>query len=183
MLGEEEFQAVVRDKRDDLMTRIRDLVNEQARDFGIEIVDVRIRRADLPEANSQAIYRRMQTEREQEAAEFRARGQEVSRAIRAQADKQVTVLLAEATRDSEIIRGQGDGCRNRVFAKSSGKTRTFSPFTGQCRPMSARWKMKARPWCCRPTVRFSSFCATRTACWQTAGRVRSNAANGSISTG
>ena len=62
VLGEEEFQAVVRDKRDDLMTRIRDLVNEQARDFGIEIVDVRIRRADLPEANSQAIYRRMQTE-------------------------------------------------------------------------------------------------------------------------
>ncbi|MEL0071565.1 MAG: protease modulator HflC, partial [Rhodobiaceae bacterium] len=79
VLGEEEFQAVVRDKRDDLMRRIRDLVNEQAADFGIEIVDVRIRRADLPAANSQAIYRRMQTEREQEAAEFRARGQEVTR--------------------------------------------------------------------------------------------------------
>ena len=128
VLGEEEFQAVVRDKRDDLMTRIRDLVNEQARDFGIEIVDVRIRRADLPEANSQAIYRRMQTEREQEAAEFRARGQEVSRAIRAQADKQVTVLLAEATRDSEIIRGQGDGCRNRVFAKVFGQDPDFFAF-------------------------------------------------------
>jgi len=128
VLGEEEFQAVVRDKRDDLMRRIRDLVNEQAADFGIEIVDVRIRRADLPASNSQAIYRRMQTEREQEAAEFRARGQEVSRAIRAQADKQVTVLLAEATRDSEIIRGQGDGCRNRVFANVFGQDPDFFAF-------------------------------------------------------
>ncbi len=128
VLGEEEFQTVVRDKRDTLMLRIRDLVNRQASDFGIEIVDVRIRRADLPEANSQAIYRRMQTEREQEAAEFRARGQEVSRAIHAEADKQVTVLLAEATRDSEIIRGQGDGCRNRVFAAAFGQDPDFFAF-------------------------------------------------------
>lgn len=128
VLGAEEFQAVVRDKRADLMARIRDLVNGQANDFGIEIVDVRIRRADLPEANSQAIYRRMQTEREQEAAEFRARGQEVSRSIRADADKRVTVLLAEATRDSEIIRGQGDACRNRVFATVYGQDPDFFAF-------------------------------------------------------
>lgn len=128
VLGEEKFETVVRDERSDLMQRISALVNEQAADFGIEIIDVRIRRADLPEANSQAIYRRMQTEREQEAAEFRARGQEVARAIRAEADKQVTVLLAEATRDSEIIRGQGDGCRNRVFAKVFGQDPDFFAF-------------------------------------------------------
>lgn len=128
VLGEEEFETVVRDKRSELMARISELVNSQAADFGIEIIDVRIRRADLPEANSQAIYRRMQTEREQEAAEFRARGQEVARAIRAQADKQVTVLLAEATRDSEIIRGQGDGCRNRVFATVFGQDPDFFAF-------------------------------------------------------
>ena len=128
VLGEEKFETVVRDERSKLMQRISALVNEQAADFGIEIIDVRIRRADLPEANSQAIYRRMQTEREQEAAEFRARGQEVGRAIRAQADKQVTVLLAEATRDSEIIRGQGDGCRNRVFAKVFGQDPDFFAF-------------------------------------------------------
>ncbi len=128
VLGEEEFQSVVRDKRGELMARIRDLVNVQAKDFGIEIVDVRIRRADLPEANSQAIYRRMQTEREQEAAEFRARGQEVARAIRAQADKQVTVTLAEAKRDADIIRGQGDGCRNRVFAQVYGQDPDFFSF-------------------------------------------------------
>ena len=128
VLGEEEFQAVVRDKRDELMRRIRDLVNEQTGDFGIEIVDVRIRRADLPAANSRAIYRRMQTEREQEASEFRARGQEVSRAIHAEADKQVTVLIAEATRDSEITRGQGDACRNRVFATVFGQDPDFFSF-------------------------------------------------------
>ncbi|MCH1542542.1 MAG: protease modulator HflC [Alphaproteobacteria bacterium] len=128
VLGEEKFETVVRDQRSDLMERISSLVNQQAADFGIEIIDVRIRRADLPEANSQAIYRRMQTEREQEAAEFRARGQEVGRAIRAQADKQVTVLIAEATRDSEVIRGQGDGCRNRVFAKVFGQDPDFFAF-------------------------------------------------------
>jgi membrane protease subunit HflC len=128
VLGAEEFQAVVRDKRDELMKRIRDSVNQQSFDFGIEIVDVRIRRADLPEANSQAIYRRMQTEREQEAAEFRARGQEVSRSIRAEADKRVTVLLAEATRDAEVIRGQGDACRNRVFATVYGEDPDFFAF-------------------------------------------------------
>ena len=128
VLGEEKFETVVRDQRSDLMQRISALVNNQAADFGIEIIDVRIRRADLPEANSQAIYRRMQTEREQEAAEFRARGQEVGRAIRAQADKQVTVLIAEATRDSEVIRGQGDGCRNRVFAKVFGQDPDFFAF-------------------------------------------------------
>jgi membrane protease subunit HflC len=128
VLGAEEFQAVVRDKRDELMKRIRDSVNQQSVDFGIEIVDVRIRRADLPEANSQAIYRRMQTEREQEAAEFRARGQEVSRSIRAEADKRVTVLLAEATRDAEVIRGQGDACRNRVFATVYGEDPDFFAF-------------------------------------------------------
>lgn len=128
VLGAEEFEAVVRDKRAELMSRIRELVNTQAMDFGIQIVDVRIRRADLPEANSQAIYRRMQTEREQEASEFRARGQEVSRSIRAEADKSVTVLLAEATRDAEIIRGQGDACRNRVFATVYGKDPDFFAF-------------------------------------------------------
>ena len=128
VLGEEKFETVVRDKRSELMMRISELVNAQAADFGIEIIDVRIRRADLPEANSQAIYRRMQTEREQEAAEFRAKGQEVGRAIRAQADKQVTVLTAEATRDSEIIRGQGDGCRNRVFARVFGQDPDFFAF-------------------------------------------------------
>ncbi len=128
VVGEAPFEDIVRDDREKLMGKIKVLVNEQAFDFGIEIVDVRIRRADLPEANSQAIYRRMQTERQQEAAEFRAKGQEVSRAIRAQADKDVTVLLAEASRDADIIRGQGDACRNRIFATAYGQDPDFFAF-------------------------------------------------------
>ena len=128
VLGRENFVDVVRDKRAELMRRIRDLVNRQAQELGIEIVDVRIRRADLPEANSQAIFQRMQTERQQEAAEIRAIGQEDAREIRARADKEVTVIQAEANRDSEIIRGRGDGCRNRVFAAAFGLDPQFFAF-------------------------------------------------------
>ena len=128
VLGGEEFVTVVRDNRDQLMTRISEKVNEQASDLGIEIIDVRIKRADLPDANSQAIYRRMQTERQQEASEFRAKGQEISRGIRAEAEKKVTVLVAEATRDSEIIRGTGDACRNRIFASAYGLDPNFFAF-------------------------------------------------------
>lgn len=128
VLGRERFVDVVRDKRAVLMTRIRDLVNQQAQELGIEIVDVRIRRADLPEANSQAIFERMQTERQQEAAEIRAIGQEDAREIRARADKDVTVIQAEANRDSEITRGRGDACRNRVFAAAFGLDPQFFAF-------------------------------------------------------
>lgn len=128
VLGGEEFVTVVRDDRDTLMKRITERVNEQSFSLGITIVDVRIKRADLPEANSQAIYRRMQTERQQEAAEFRAKGQEISRGIRAEAEKQVTVILAEATRDSEVIRGTGDACRNRIFASAYGLDPDFFAF-------------------------------------------------------
>ena len=128
VLGGEEFVTVVRDNRDALMKRITARVNEQSVSLGISIVDVRIKRADLPDANSQAIYRRMQTERQQEAAEFRAKGQEISRGIRAEAEKKVTVLLAEATRDSEVIRGTGDACRNRIFASAYGLDPDFFAF-------------------------------------------------------
>lgn len=128
ILGRERFVDVVRDKRAVLMTRIRDLVNQQAQELGIEIVDVRIRRADLPEANSQAIFERMQTERQQEAAQIRAIGQEDAREIRARADKNVTVIQAEANRDAEITRGRGDACRNRVFAAAFGLDPQFFAF-------------------------------------------------------
>ena len=128
VLGGEQFVTVVRDNRDALMKRITERVNEQSVSLGIKIVDVRIKRADLPDANSQAIYRRMQTERQQEAAEFRAKGQEISRGIRAEAEKKVTVLLAEATRDSEVIRGTGDACRNRIFASAYGLDPDFFAF-------------------------------------------------------
>jgi membrane protease subunit HflC len=128
VLGAASFEAVVRDERDGLMKEITTQVNQKAQAFGITVADVRIKRADLPEANSQAIYRRMQTERQREAAEIRAQGEEASRRIRADADRQVTVLKAEATGESERTRGTGDAERNRVFAEAFGKDPDFFAF-------------------------------------------------------
>jgi membrane protease subunit HflC len=128
VLGAASFEAVVRDKRNALMQQITDQVNAEAKGLGIVVVDVRIKRADLPEANSLAIYRRMQTERQREAAEIRAEGEEASRRIRADADRQVTVLKANATGESERIRGDGDAEKNRVFAEAFGKDPDFFAF-------------------------------------------------------
>ncbi|HXV73205.1 MAG TPA: SPFH domain-containing protein, partial [Sphingomonadales bacterium] len=108
--------------------QIRDSVNAAARSFGIEIVDVRIRRADLPEANSLAIFRRMNTEREREARELRAQGQEQALRIRAEAERTRTVLLAEAERDAQILRGQGDSEATRIFAEAYGRDQGFFEF-------------------------------------------------------
>jgi membrane protease subunit HflC len=128
VLGESTFIQAVRDERAGLMNRIRDQVNREAQQFGIDVVDVRIRRADLPDANSQAIYQRMQTERQQEAAEFRARGAEQAQRTRARSDRDVTVLLAEANSKSEQVRGEGDGERNRIFADAFGRDPDFFSF-------------------------------------------------------
>ena len=128
VLGESTFIQVVRDERANLMARIREQVNREAQNFGIDVVDVRIRRADLPDANSQAIYQRMQTERQQEAAEFRARGAEQAQRIRARSDRDVTVLLAEANSKSEQVRGEGDGERNKIFADAYGRDPDFFSF-------------------------------------------------------
>jgi membrane protease subunit HflC len=128
VLGAASFEAVVRDDRNDLMRKITNEMNENAQKFGMTVVDVRIKRADLPEANSLAIFRRMQTERQREAAEIRAEGEEASRRIRADADRQVTVVKADATGESERIRGAGDAEKNRVFAEAFGKDPDFFAF-------------------------------------------------------
>src|SRR5262244_1468977 len=128
VLGEVTFTHVVRDQRADLMARIRELVDREAAAFGIEVVDVRIRRADLPEQNSQAVYQRMQTERQREAAEFRAQGAQRAQEIRSRADREVTVLVAEATWKSEQIRGEGDATRNQIFAEAFGQEPDFFAF-------------------------------------------------------
>src|SRR5262249_38398776 len=116
VLGGSTFQDVVRDKREDLMKRIARHVNEEGKEFGIEVVDVRIKRADLPRPNSQSVFARMKAEREREAAEFRAEGTAAANRIKATADREVTVLLAEANRKSEQLRGEGEAERNRIFA-------------------------------------------------------------------
>lgn len=128
VLGESTFEEVVRDMRPQLMARIRDGVNAQAAELGITVVDVRIRRADLPEQNSQAIFERMQTEREREAAEIRAQGGEAAQRIRARADRDVTVILAEANRDAERVRGEGDGERNAIYGAAYGQDEEFFSF-------------------------------------------------------
>jgi membrane protease subunit HflC len=128
VLGEASFQEVVRDNRSQLMARIREQVDRDAEVYGVSVVDVRIRRADLPEANSQAVYQRMQTERQREAAEFRAQGAQRSQEIRARADREVTVLVAEATARAEQMRGEGDAERNRIFADAYNRDRDFFAF-------------------------------------------------------
>ncbi|HTP93903.1 MAG TPA: protease modulator HflC [Xanthobacteraceae bacterium] len=128
VLGAATLADAVRNKREELMMQMRDQLNRDAQPFGINIIDVRIRRVDLPEQNSQAVYQRMQTERQREAAEFRAQGSQKSQEIRAKADRDVTVLLAEANQQSEQIRGQGDSERNRIFAEAYGKDPDFFAF-------------------------------------------------------
>ncbi len=128
VLGAATLSDVVRDKRDELMKKMREQLDHDAKPFGIEIVDVRIRRADLPKPNSQAVYQRMQTERQREAAEFRAQGSQKSQEIRAKADRDVTVLLADATSHAEQVRGEGDSERNRIFADAYGRDPDFFGF-------------------------------------------------------
>ncbi|MEM6383990.1 MAG: protease modulator HflC [Pseudomonadota bacterium] len=128
VLGEVSYITIVRDDRGNLMSRIRDQVNRESRSFGMEIVDVRIRRADLPEANSQAIFQRMQTEREREATEIRAQGEEAAQRIRSRADREVTVIVADATREGEQIRGEGDAERTAIFAEAFGRDPEFFSF-------------------------------------------------------
>ncbi len=128
VLGEATFTHVVRDQRAELMDRILKLVDHESTSYGIAVVDVRIRRADLPEQNSQAVYQRMQTERQREAAEFRAQGAQRAQEIRSRADREVTVLVAEATSKSEQIRGEGDATRNQIFADAFNKDADFFAF-------------------------------------------------------
>ncbi len=128
VLGEATFQEVVRDSRSQLMGRIREQVDRDAEIYGISVVDVRIRRADLPEANSQAVYQRMQTERQREAAGIRAGGQQEAQQIRARADREVTVLIADATSTAEKVRGEGDATRNSIFADAFNRDKDFFSF-------------------------------------------------------
>jgi|TARA_B100001540_G_scaffold250144_1_gene226053 membrane protease subunit HflC len=128
VLGTQRLQTLLSEDRTKQMSLIQDGVNTEAEKFGIKIVDVRIKRADLPPANSEAIYRRMQTEREREAKEFRAKGAEMAITITSTADKEVTVILADAEKKSQIMKGEGDGQRNKIFADAFGQDPEFFAF-------------------------------------------------------
>jgi len=128
VLGSATFVEIVRDEREELMKRIAAQVNQEGEEFGLEVVDVRMKRADLPEQNSKSVFERMRAEREREAAEFRAEGAAAANRIRATADRRATVIKAEATRKSEETRGEGDAERNRIYAEAYTRDPGFFEF-------------------------------------------------------
>lgn len=128
VLGSVPFSAVLSNRRSQLMRQISDSVVNEAKGFGVEVVDVRIMRADLHPDNSPAIYARMQTEREREARTERAQGAEASQRIRAEAERDRTVILAEAQRQAQVLRGQGDADATRIFAEAFNRDPQFYSF-------------------------------------------------------
>jgi modulator of FtsH protease HflC len=159
VLGEVTFITVVRDERETLMARIRDQLDKEADGYGIQVVDVRIRRADLPEQNSQAVYQRMQTERQREAAEFRAQGGQKAQEIRSKADREATVIIAEANSTAEQTRGAGDAERNRLFAESYGKDPDFFAFYRSMTAYEVGLKSSDTRFLLRPDSEFFRFFA------------------------
>ncbi|HWB47252.1 MAG TPA: protease modulator HflC [Hyphomicrobiaceae bacterium] len=128
VLGSSTFQEVVKEKRENLMKNIAHQVNEEGKQFGLEVVDVRIKRVDLPEQNSKNIFDRMRAERQREAAEFRGEGTGAANRIKADADRQVTIIKADAMRDGERLRGDGDAERNRIYAEAYSRDPDFFAF-------------------------------------------------------
>jgi membrane protease subunit HflC len=157
VLGEATLTQVVRDQREQLMSRVREQLEAEAQAFGIAVVDVRIRRADLPEQNSQAVFERMKTERQQEAAQIRAQGSQRSQEIRARADRDVTVLIADATSRSEQIRGEGDGERNRIYADAYGKDTDFFAFYRSMQAYEAGFRHTDTRMLLKPDTEFFRF--------------------------
>ena len=157
VLGEVTLQQIVRDQRSELMRRSREMLDREVEVYGISVVDVRIRRADLPEQNSQAVYQRMQTERQQEAAEFRASGAQRAQEIRSKADREATVIVAEANSTAEQTRGDGDGERNRIFAEAYGQDQNFFAFYRSMNAYEAGLRSNDTRYLLRPDSNFFRF--------------------------
>jgi membrane protease subunit HflC len=172
VLGDATFTAVVRTERDALMKRIASEVNAQARGLGIEIVDVKLRRVDLPEQNSQAVFQRMQTERQREATDIRAQGTQQAQGIRARADREVTVIVADANRRSEELRGAGDAEKNRILAEAFGRDPDFFAFYRSMQAYEAALKPGETRLLLSPNSDFFRFFG------DPSGRPRSGAASG-----
>jgi modulator of FtsH protease HflC len=149
--------AVVRTERANLMNRIQDDVNRQAQNLGIEIIDLRLTRVDLPAANSQAVFQRMQTERQREAADLRANGQQQAAGIRARAEREATIIVAEANRRADELRGQGDAEKNRVLAEAFGRDPDFFSFFRSMQAYEAGLKPGETRMVLSPTSDFFRF--------------------------
>jgi modulator of FtsH protease HflC len=137
VLGNSTLAAVLSDERTQILRELRDSVDQETRRFGITLVDVRIRRADLPDETRESVYNRMRSEREREAAEFRAQGYEQAQRITAAADREATVIRAEAERESSILRGQGEGSRTEVLNNAYGQDPEFFNFYRSMQAYSA----------------------------------------------
>lgn len=128
VVGSNTLQQIVKDKRESLMKEIAQQVNKEGADYGLEVVDVRIKRTDLPQENLVKVFDRMKADRVREATELRAQGEAENNRIRADADRQVTVIKAQATQKSDTIRGEGEGARNAIFAEAFGRDPEFFSF-------------------------------------------------------
>ncbi len=128
VLGSVSSNDILSSDRAALMLRIRNGAIAEARDLGLEVIDVRLKRTDLPQANLEATFARMRAEREREAADEVARGEEAAQRIRAQADRTVVELVSEARREAEVVRGEADAERNAIFAEAYGKDPEFFEF-------------------------------------------------------
>jgi len=140
VLSEANQQQIVRDERAALMVKIKEQADLEGHKFGVAVVDARIRRVDLPQQISEKVYGRMQTERAREAAEYRAQGAEAAQRITAKADRDVIVLKAEAQRQADQTKGEGDAERNRIFAESFGKDPDFFAFYRSMQAYEAAFK-------------------------------------------
>lgn len=128
IIGGVNLSTLLSSQRNEVMAKIKDLINIEAQKFGVKVIDVRIVRVDLPEENSTAIYKRMQTDREKEAREFRAEGAEEAARIRAKADKEAEIIMATANKQAELIKAQGDGIANKIYASSYSQDSEFFTF-------------------------------------------------------
>jgi membrane protease subunit HflC len=162
VLGEANQTQIVRDDRANLMVRIREQVNIEGGRFGVRIIDARIRRADLPREISEKVYSRMQTERAREAAEYRAQGSEQAQKINAKADRDVVVLRADAQRQADQVRGQGDAERNRIFAEAYGQDPDFFAFYRSMQAYDAAFKARDTRFVTSPTSDFFRYFGSAT---------------------
>jgi modulator of FtsH protease HflC len=151
------FVSIIRTERDALMNRIQADVNRQAQNLGVEIVDLRLTRVDLPAANSEAVFRRMQTERQREAADLRANGAQQAQTIRAKAERESTIILAEATRKSDELRGQGEAEKNRILADAYNRDPGFFAFYRSMQAYENGLKPSETRMVLSPTSRFFRY--------------------------
>lgn len=157
VLGEATMMQIVREDRANLMQRISDQVNGEAAKLGANVIDVRIRRADLPRQISEQVFLRMQTERQREASEFRAQGAEQKQRIESRADRDVTVLRAEAQRQADQTRGEGDALRNKIFAEAFGRDPDFFAFWRSMQAYETGLKSEDTHLVISPTSEFFRF--------------------------